>query len=129
MPQGLIIQFDLLGGFDDGGRASIRPEDITGGVFVGSGKYVDPGFSGATPGLVDPEKVILWPEPPGGKRHNCLSLARIIHECRREAFQTEARRGFSQEGPTQAYGQFVEEAEREKLRLVRGSNDAAGIHE
>ena len=28
------------------------------------------------------------------------SLARIIHECRREAFETEARRGFSQVRPT-----------------------------
>jgi small neutral amino acid transporter SnatA (MarC family) len=27
-------------------------------------------------------------------------LARIIHECRREAFETEARRGFSQVRPT-----------------------------
>ena len=32
-----------------------------------------------------------------------VSLARIIHECRREAFETEARRGFSQARPTQAY--------------------------
>ena len=28
------------------------------------------------------------------------TLARIIHECRREAFETEARRGFSQVRPT-----------------------------
>ncbi len=27
-------------------------------------------------------------------------LTRIIHECRREAFETEARRGFSQVRPT-----------------------------
>ena len=56
------------------------------------------------------------------------SLARIIHECRREAFETEARRGFSQVRPTQAYWQSVEEAEREKPRRARGSDDAAGIH-
>jgi hypothetical protein len=37
-------------------------------------------------------------------------LARIIHECRREAFETEARRGFSQVRPTEAYSQSVEEA-------------------
>ena len=37
--------------------------------------------------------------------------ARIIHECRCEAFETEARRGFSQVRPTQAYCQSVEEAE------------------
>jgi hypothetical protein len=32
-----------------------------------------------------------------------ILLARVIHECRREAFETEARRGFSQVRPTQAY--------------------------
>jgi len=57
------------------------------------------------------------------------TLARIIHECRREAFETEARRGFSQVRPTQAYMQSVEEAEREKPRRARGSDDVAGIHE
>jgi len=56
------------------------------------------------------------------------SLARIIHECRREAFETEARRGFSQVRPTEAYLQSVEEAKREKLRRARGSDDVAGIH-
>ena len=39
------------------------------------------------------------------------SLARTIHECRREAFETEARRGFSQVRLTQAYLQSVVEAE------------------
>ena len=29
-----------------------------------------------------------------------LRLARIIHECRREAFETDARGGFSQVRPT-----------------------------
>jgi len=58
-----------------------------------------------------------------------IQLARIIHECRREAFETEARRGFSQVRPTQAYRQSVEEAEREKPRRARGSDDVAGIHE
>jgi hypothetical protein len=56
-------------------------------------------------------------------------LARIIHECRREAFETEARRGFSQVRPTQAYLQFVEEAEREQPRRARGPDAGAGIHE
>ena len=56
-------------------------------------------------------------------------LARIIHECRREAFETEARRSFSQVRPTQAYMQSVEEAEREKPRRAKGSGDVAGIHE
>jgi len=56
-------------------------------------------------------------------------LARIIHECRREAFETEARRGFSQVRPTQAYWQSVEEAEREQPRRARGSDGVAGIHE
>jgi hypothetical protein len=53
----------------------------------------------------------------------------IIHECRREAFETEARRGFSQVKPTQAYRQSVEEAEREKPRRARGSDGVAGIHD
>ncbi|HEV8327627.1 MAG TPA: hypothetical protein VGQ08_09090 [Nitrospiraceae bacterium] len=44
-------------------------------------------------------------------------------------FETEARRGFSQVRPTQAYCQSVEEAEREKPRRARGSDDVAGIHE
>jgi hypothetical protein len=57
------------------------------------------------------------------------TLTRIIHECRREAFEPEARRGFSQVRPTQAYLQSVEEAEREKPRWARGSGDVAGIHE
>ncbi len=54
---------------------------------------------------------------------------RIIRECRREAFKTDARRGFSQARPTQAYLQSVEEAEREKPCRARGSDDGAGIHE
>jgi len=40
--------------------------------------------------------------------------ARTIHEYRHEAFETDARRGFSQVRPTEAYWQSVEEAEREK---------------
>jgi hypothetical protein len=56
-------------------------------------------------------------------------VARIIHECRREAFETEARWGFSQVRPTQAYRQSVEEADREKPRRARGSDDVVGIHE
>jgi hypothetical protein len=67
-------------------------------------------------------------------------LAWIIHECRCEAFETEARRGFSQVRPTQAYSESVEEAEREKPRRARGSarrpkapadgsDDVSGIHE
>jgi hypothetical protein len=58
-----------------------------------------------------------------------VRLARIIHECRREAFETEARRGFSQVRPTEAYSQSVEEAEREKPSRARGSDDVAGSHE
>ena len=56
-------------------------------------------------------------------------LARIIHECRREAFETEARRDFSHVRPTQAYLQSVEEAERDKPRRARESDDGVGIHE
>jgi hypothetical protein len=58
-----------------------------------------------------------------------LSLARTIHECRREAFETEARLGFSHVRPTQTYLQSVEEAVREKARRARESDDVAGIHE
>ncbi len=56
-------------------------------------------------------------------------LAWIIHECRREACETEARRGFSPVRPTQAYWQSVEEAEREKPSRARGSDAGVGIHE
>jgi len=63
-----------------------------------------------------------------------------MHECRREGFETEARRGFSHVRPTEAYVQSVEEAEREKPRWARGSarrpkaladgsDDVAGIYE
>ena len=55
--------------------------------------------------------------------------ARTIHEYRHEAFETEARRGFSQVRPTEAYWKSVEEAEREKPRRARGSDDVADIHE
>ena len=56
-------------------------------------------------------------------------LARIIHECRREAFETDARRGFSRVRPTQAYVQSVEAAERERPRRARESDDEAGMTE
>jgi ATP-dependent Lhr-like helicase len=56
-------------------------------------------------------------------------LARTNHECRHEAFETEARRGFSRVRPTEAYLQSVEEAEREKPRRARESDDVAGIHD
>ncbi|HSL05728.1 MAG TPA: helicase-related protein, partial [Nitrospiraceae bacterium] len=46
-------------------------------------------------------------------------LARTIHECRHEAFETEGGLGFSQVRPAEAYWQSVEEAEREKPRRVR----------
>ena len=56
-------------------------------------------------------------------------LARIIHTCRREALETEARRGFSHVRPTQAYWQSVEEAEREQPRRAKGSDAETGIRE
>jgi hypothetical protein len=69
-----------------------------------------------------------------------IQLARIIHECRCEAFETEARLGFLQARPTETYVQSVEKAEREKPRLAGGSarrpkapadgsDDIAGNHE
>ena len=65
----------------------------------------------------------------GGTQRGLDPLTRIIHECRHEAFETEASQDFSQVRPTQAYWQSVEEAERKKPRRTRGSDDAAGIHE
>ena len=62
-------------------------------------------------------------------RVNVQGVVLIIRECRREAFETEARRGFSQVRPTEANAQSVEEAEREQLCRARGSDDVAGIHE
>ena len=56
-------------------------------------------------------------------------LTRTIHECGREAFETEARRGCSHVRPTQAYVQSVEEAEREQPRRATGSDAEAGIYE
>ncbi len=48
-------------------------------------------------------------------------------DCRREAFETEASRGFSQARPTEVYSQSVEEAKREQPRRPRGSDNGAGI--
>jgi hypothetical protein len=76
-----------------------------------------------SPACVAAEKGIVESERRRG------GIARIIHECRREAFETEARRGFSQVRPTQAYLQSVEDAEREKPRRARRSDDVAGIRE
>jgi hypothetical protein len=58
-----------------------------------------------------------------------FSLAQTIHEYRREAFETEPSHGFSHVRPTQAYLQFVKEAEREKASRARKSDGVAGIHE
>jgi hypothetical protein len=57
------------------------------------------------------------------------TLARIIHERRRETAETEARRGFSQVRTTQAYLRYVEETEREKPRRARGSAAVVVVHE
>jgi hypothetical protein len=62
-------------------------------------------------------------------RVNVQGIAGIIHECRREALETEARRGFFQVRLTEANAQSVEEADRETLCRARGSDDVAGIHE
>jgi hypothetical protein len=56
-------------------------------------------------------------------------LARIIHECRHEAFETDARRGFSHVRPTQAYRQSVEKPEQEQPSRAKGSDAVAGIRE
>ena len=57
------------------------------------------------------------------------SLARAIHESRREAFETEIHQGFSQVRPTEAYVPSVEEAEREQPRRARGSDNGVRMHE
>jgi hypothetical protein len=51
-----------------------------------------------------------------------------VCECRREAAETEARRGFSQVRATQAYLRSVEETEREKPRRARGSAAVVGVN-
>ena len=57
-----------------------------------------------------------------------VSRARIISERRREAAETEARRGCSQARTTQAYSlRYVEEAERERPRRARGSVAAVDV--
>lgn len=56
-------------------------------------------------------------------------LVRIIHECRREVAEPEARRRFSKVRVTQAYLWSVEEPERQKRRRARGSAAGVGIHE
>jgi hypothetical protein len=58
-----------------------------------------------------------------------VDLAWIIHECRSETAEAEARRGFSQVRATQAYLQSVEETEREKPRRARESVVVVGVHE
>ena len=60
-----------------------------------------------------PEKILNISQRVRFLVFRACGLARIIHECRCEAFETDARRGFSQVRPTQAYWQSVEEAERE----------------
>jgi hypothetical protein len=70
------------------------------------------------------------PEPTGQDVYcPARRLARIIHEYRREAAETEAWRGFSQVRATQAYLRSVEETEREKPRQARGSAAVADVHE
>src|SRR6266849_696275 len=56
-------------------------------------------------------------------------LVRIIHECRREAFETEARRGFLASKADGGVHAVRRGGEREKPRRARGSDDVAGIHE
>jgi hypothetical protein len=62
-------------------------------------------------------------------KNRAMELTRIIHECRCEAAETEARRSFSQVRATQAYLWSVEEPEREKPRRARGSAAVVGVHE
>jgi hypothetical protein len=62
-PQGFVVQLDLLGSLNDGGGASIRPEDVTGRVLVRCRKDVDARLLGMTPGFVDSEEIIGLPEP------------------------------------------------------------------
>ncbi len=57
------------------------------------------------------------------------SLARAIHESRREALETETHRGFSQVRPTEAYVPSVEETKREQPGRARGSDNGVGMHE
>jgi hypothetical protein len=71
----------------------------------------------------------LQPKKPFTWKQLWFPLARIIHEYRREAAETEAWRGFSQVRATQADLRSVEETEREKPRQAMESAAVAGIHE
>ena len=51
----------------------------------------------------------------------------MMHEYRREAFETEARQGFSHLRSTQMHWQSVEEAEREPPRRTGGSGTGVGL--
>jgi hypothetical protein len=58
-----------------------------------------------------------------------IRIARVTHECRREAFMTETRRSLSHVWTTKAQVRFVEKAEQEKRSRARASDDVAGLHE
>ena len=58
-----------------------------------------------------------------------IDLVLLEERLRGAAFETDARRGFSHVRLTEAYCQYVEEAEREKPRRARGSDDGTGIYE
>lgn len=56
-------------------------------------------------------------------------LTRIIHEGRREAFETETRSGFWQVRAVKTYLPSAEKAEQEKPYRARGSDDGVGFYE
>jgi|GEM_PF-5261112 len=53
----------------------------------------------------------------------------MIQEYRRQAFETEARQGFSHLRSTQMHWQSMEEAEGEPPRRTGGSGTGVGLHE
>jgi hypothetical protein len=56
-------------------------------------------------------------------------LARIIHECRRGTFETEALRRLLTGKAHVGVLTVIEEAEQDKPRRARRSDDVEGIHE
>ena len=113
----VMVNLDLLGSFDDRGGASIGPEDITRGMLVGSREDVDSGLIGMTPGLVDPEKIIGLPKPPGRKRHSRPPLG-FVPKTLRDVFRGDKHRQCNHAGPS------IWTADC-RLRDIQGSHDLA----
>lgn len=74
--QCFVVELDLLGGFDDRGRTVIGTEDVARGMLVRRGKNIDACLVRMAPGLIDPKKIIVEPEPACRDRHRDLWVNR-----------------------------------------------------